>query len=616
MYTIMLVDMPFSDVARPSIALTQLKSVLRSKFAQQLSVDIIYLGHDFVQLLGLEFYNYLSDSLESLKSGLGDWFFKQEAFPDLPDNADAYFRRYFPKAGEARRIREAVDQTRSSIGLFMERLISVYKLDKADIVGFSSMFMQNTSSFALARKLKQRNPQVITVMGGANCEFPMGEVIAKYIKHIDFTFSGPALKSFPEFVQHCMSGDFSKCHSIRGVFSKHSLPKCGIETIGEDVPIDSLVELDYDRFISRLSRYFPGGCVNPVLPFETSRGCWWGQRAHCTFCGLNGSSMTSRVMKPELAILHIKSLFRYSGKASELVAVDNILPQSYLQDVLPALETPTNMRIFFEVKAPLSEEDISVLAKARVKRIQPGIESLASSTLKLMRKGTTAFQNLQLLQWCACYKIHPIWNLLVGFPGEVDETYRRYSRILPFLFHLPPPTGIHAVRFDRFSPYHSHPESYGLQLQPADFYALIYPFNEVERMNFAYYFTDQSKNAEYAATLAKWFDPLRTQVDAWISGWNGSRQVFPRLHFSGDSKNVYDSRSGKVVEHPLSEIHRTVLRRLSKPTNYQSVVRELFASVGCDVSGDIESLEEKGLIFREGDHLSSLVLDQVVEGPE
>ena len=24
--------------------------------------------------------------------------------------------------------------------------------------------------------------------------------------------------------------------------------------------------------------------------FESARGCWWGEKQHCTFCGLNGSS--------------------------------------------------------------------------------------------------------------------------------------------------------------------------------------------------------------------------------------------------------------------------------------------------------------------------------------
>jgi len=347
MYTIMLIDMPFSNVAMPSIALTQLKSTLRRRFGNEIDIHTIYLNHDFATFLGVEPYHYVSTSMQSFNAGFGDWFFRQEAYPELTDNTEAYFRRCFPQAAQARLFQELVHQKRFKLGPYMQDLITLYKLDRAQLVGFTSMFMQNTASFALARKLKQRNPGVVTVMGGANCEFPMGEVIAKHMDAIDFVFSGPALKSFPEFVQYCLDGRTAKGSTIRGVFSRHGLPKSGTDTIGEDLEIDSPVELDYDSFLRRFARYFPSSRIKPTLTFETSRGCWWGQRAHCTFCGLNGASMGYRSMKPEVAIRQFNSLFRYSGKVAHLAAVDNILPKSYLQDVLPALQTPENMEIFF-----------------------------------------------------------------------------------------------------------------------------------------------------------------------------------------------------------------------------------------------------------------------------
>ncbi len=138
------------------------------------------------------------------------------------------------------------------------------------------------------------------------------------------------------------------------------------------------------------------------------------------------------------------------------------------------------MEIFYEVKADLNEEEIAVLAKSGVTQIQPGIEALATSTLKLMKKGTTVFQNLKLLKLCSLYGVQPHWNLLLGFPGESEETYRKYVEMLPLLTHLHPPSGAYPVRFDRFSPYYYQAESYGLDLRPLDFYALIYPFKEDE----------------------------------------------------------------------------------------------------------------------------------------
>src|SRR6185312_12938146 len=110
------------------------------------------------------------------------------------------------------------------------------------------------------------------------------------------------------------------------------------------------------------------------------------------------------------------------------------------------------------------------LALGRVLRIQPGIEALLTSTLKLMRKGTTAFNGINLLKSCKRYGVTPLWNLLVGFPGETADIYQAYTKIIPSLFHLPPPSGVYPVRFDRYSPYHTHSEQYGLSLVPYDFY--------------------------------------------------------------------------------------------------------------------------------------------------
>ncbi len=77
------------------------------------------------------------------------------------------------------------------------------------------------------------------------------------------------------------------------------------------------------------------------LLFETSRGCWWGAKAHCTFCGLNGATMTFREMGIASARRTIEEIVeRYSGRVSRFASVDNIIPESYVSDLLPELNIP------------------------------------------------------------------------------------------------------------------------------------------------------------------------------------------------------------------------------------------------------------------------------------
>lgn len=608
MFRISLVNMPFADLPLPSIALTQLKSTLESIFDKQIAVEILYFNHDFAKYLGTELYTYLANSMESLDSGLGDWFFRGIAFPELPDNSDEYFNRYFPRHNPGkRRIMEQITEKKPGIDQLLQELISKHDLDQAQLVGFTSMFMQNTASFAMARKLKIRNSALITIMGGANCEFPMGGVIAQRVKGIDYVFSGPALKSLPEFVRCCLMGNMSNVAQIPGLFAREVPLPSGSRVIGEELSIDVPVELDYEPFISRLQEYFDNE-IKPILTLETSRGCWWGERAHCTFCGLNGATMAYRAMKPELAIKLFNSMFRYFGKVEQIQVVDNILPKNYLREVLPFLNTPSNMHIFYEVKADLSEQDVAVLARARVKSVQPGIEALATSTLKLMKKGTTAFQNLKLLKSCAIHGVVPSWNLLVGFPGETEEVYKKYIAVIPLLTHLCPPSGAYPVRFDRFSPYFDEAGKYQLSLRPLDFYSLIYPFNEEDLENLAYYFKDQNTEdatAEYFLQMVQWIDELRAKVVEWRGLWK-IEATRPRL-FLHDDNVVFDSRSGAILEYGISEMGKALLRQLERPTRFTDLSKMFSSDI--DVAGEIAELQKRGLLFHEDDRLFSLVLD-------
>ena len=612
MFNVKLINMPFANLSMPSIALTQLKSLLEVNFKEQISIEVICANQEAGKRLGLDLYRYIADSADAQNSGLGDWFFRQMAFPELPDNSDAYFTRYFPYRTEAmEKLRSRIREGRQMLDALLDELIATYELSHADLVGFSSMFTQNLASFAMARKLKQINANIITVMGGANAETPMGQEIAKNVKPIDYVFSGPALKSFPQFVRYCLDNEMEKCHEIKGVFSKKNhLFQSGPDAIGEELSIDVPVDLDYKPFLKTMERNFPDGNVRPILLFETSRGCWWGERAHCTFCGLNGGSMAYRAMSPELAIQQFNSLFQYAPKVSRLEAVDNIIPKNYFTEVLSAIDTPPTMSIFYEVKADLSEQDVQALAKARVKFIQPGIESLATSTLKLMKKGTNAFQNLLLLKNCAIYGIQPGWNLLVGFPGEGDEVYRKYVQDLPTLVHLPAPSGVYPVRFDRYSPYFVKAEQYGLDLHPLDYYHLIYPFDRESLARLAYYFADLNLTSEYFMTMARWINKVREKVNFWVRSWSpSSKNPRPKLYFkeNGSGTVVYDSRSNTVTEHEIGKLRRDILDFLNKPRRLTELEKEFGQTAGLNLEQEIRSLHQKGLIFEEGDRYLNLV---------
>src|SRR5262249_54567578 len=161
--------MPFANLNLPSIALTQIKAVLDRTFTNLVRSDIFHLNHDFAALFGLETYSEIANSIGALNAGVGDWIFRQAAFPELTDNLQTYFKRYFPQNNErTRHTRELIANARAGLDGHIEKVIDACRLDEYDVVGFTSMFSQNVSALAVARHLKERNPGIIIIFGGAN----------------------------------------------------------------------------------------------------------------------------------------------------------------------------------------------------------------------------------------------------------------------------------------------------------------------------------------------------------------------------------------------------------------------------------------------------------------
>lgn len=614
MLKIALINMPFASVGLPSIALTQLKSVLDLDPDVHAEVEVYYLNHDFKQYFGHEQYALISESVNATVTGLGDWLFRLQAFPDLEDNTEEYFGRHLMQFKSEIGLVKTLVKKREGLDHFLDDLVDRYGLQKNSVVGFTSMFAQNTASFAMARKIKQHNANAKTIMGGANCETSMGAVIARNVEAIDFVFSGPALKNFPRFIKYVADGKLDECHDIKGVFSKHSLARhsmSGASEIGDELDIEADVPLDYEGYFNSLAQKLPDTKISVL--FETSRGCWWGERSHCTFCGLNGNTMKYRAMSPEKALDQFDKIFQYYPRVTHFKSVDNILPREYLTTVLPYMRPPGNATVFYELKADLKDREMEVLANAGIRVIQPGIEAMATATLKLMKKGTTSFHNLRFLKNCLTYSIDPIWNLLIGFPGEHEEVYEKYAADLPLLVHLPPPTGVFPVRFDRFSPYYQLAKDYGLKLRAYDFYSMVYPFSRDELEKLAYFFSDQNYSNDYLARSARWISTLRGLVDQWRDRWDkkdGESRPSLSILPNGGLHMVRDTRSGSKIEHELDPVGVEILRHLAEPKKFPRVMKEMSDISEAELELQFGNLKKHGLIFEDDDRFMSLTLEQ------
>ncbi|HEX2643094.1 MAG TPA: RiPP maturation radical SAM C-methyltransferase [Thermoanaerobaculia bacterium] len=608
MLKVALLNMPFAGYHMPSIGLTQIKGVTDRELGDRVQTQVIYASLDFGSYVGLDFYETVSTAFEQLQAYFPDWFFRQAAFPDEPDNAEEYFARFFP-GQEFANFRRVALEKRRGIETAFNQIIDRYKLDQMDVVGFTSMFFENNPSFAMARLIKARNPHVITVMGGATSESPSGEEYVKNVPAMDYVFSGPGLKTFPRFLTNILEGRPELNDQIDGVFSKVNQGQ-GIGAMGPELDINVYIPLDYDPYFEALDEKFPAYDIRTILPFETSRGCWWGEHAHCSFCGLNKNTMAYRAMRPDLAVELIRSLFKYRGRASVLICVDNILQRQYVKEVFPYLDTPDDMFIFYQLKANLQEREVEAMARARVKAITPGFESLNSYTLKLMDKGVTAFHNLQVMKYCSLHDVFPGWNLLVGSPGEPEETYEKYCRELHSIVHLPAPQALFSIHFNRYSPYFDRASDFGLKLKPSDFYSFLFPFPEESIENIAYEFKDENIGADYVNALSRWIDRINERIAYWRTRYYSEDGLLPpKLYFferEGETF-VYDSRDGHAKEIPIRPALRRLMQHLNEPRRISVLASELKDVPDLDLENDVRFLQEHWFLFQEGEKIMNLV---------
>lgn len=568
MVEVALVSMPLAGVERPSMALGLIKAILARDGG--IASAVSHANMWFLEHVGMADYRLL-DGVRT-EEAVVDWLFGGVAFPDFRPDHDAYLdelRRRNP-------IREPdakgrLLRLRARMPAFVDWTAARILDRKPRIVGCTSTFQQHVASLALLRRIKELAPSVVTAMGGANCETVMGRTTLERFPWVDFVASGEADRTVaPLFRRILDDGPAIPAAElppgILGPAHRAAAGRSPTAADGDGVPrgttegLDDLPVPDYDDYFAELAGFLYRGQVAPGVPVETSRGCWWGQRSHCTFCGLNGGGMAFRVKTPERALGELRALAARHG-VRRVEAVDNILDVGYFDTLLPALAAlPEPLSLFYETKANLKRHQVELLARAGVRWIQPGIESLHTGVLKLMRKGCGAWQNLQLLRWGRQFGVRISWNLICGFPGEEDGWYAEMAAWLPALAHLQPGSVV-TLRYDRYSPYFRDPAAHGLRLEPARLYRYAYPLDAADLANQVYFFEDAALPADaHGPARRPGLAALRGAVADWLRAWRQPDLPKLLMREEGGALVVTDTRPCATAPRwELSGLRRSLL---------------------------------------------------------
>jgi ribosomal peptide maturation radical SAM protein 1 len=512
---VLLINMPFTVLSAPSIALGLLKSGLERAGVASRTLNFHL---RFAELIGQDTYT-LIEEITHPEHLVREWIFSDSLFqhpknrdldgyirdvlsvrtvddPDQPIYTQACLDKLVP----------AIMKARAGVEEFLNQCLETILAYRPKIVGFTSMFEQHVASLSLARRIKSRRPDCFIIFGGSNCEGLMGAETFRQFDFIDVLVSGEGDLVFPEIVQSILAS--KSIPAIQGVYDRSRPALRLAKQLPQNTPsvedLDELPVPDYDEYFEQLRMSSLKLPKEPTLLFETSRGCWWGEKLHCTFCGLNGATMAYRSKSAERALDELIYLTsRHPG--CSVNAVDNILDMKYFKSLLKFLaEGGYGFDLFYEVKSNLKKEQLRLLSEAGVKTIQPGIESLNDNVLRIMRKGVTALQNIQLLKWCAELNLRVVYNIIWGFPGESPDDYQKMLELIPLITHLRPPVGAGTIRIDRFSPnFNTHREMGFSKLSPFPAYGYVYPLEPEAVYNLAYFFEPEYENPTIEVTSTR-----------------------------------------------------------------------------------------------------------------
>jgi ribosomal peptide maturation radical SAM protein 1 len=532
---IALVFMPFGSYRMPSLGV----SLLKSSVAQRgFECDIHYLNLPLAEQIGFDNYARITEWFPN-RWLIGEWLFAPTLFGENREADLQYVDRVL--------LGDPIDKImplevlllldlRDRIAGFVDECYEAVDWSQYGMVGFSTSFHQNCASLALARQIKLRHPDLPIVFGGSNCVDGMGMSLFRLFPFLDFVCPGEGDLAFPELVEAVFSGDSTR--AIPGMLSRRNAADAPAGPApGLVCDLETLPWADFTDYFAQLRGISLPRETEIYLPLETARGCWWGQAHQCTFCGLNGAERRFRSKSPQRVLDELASLKDNYGNKHRVHITDNILDYRYFQALLPDLAAKAlGLSFSVEVKANLKREQIALLAKVGVKSIQPGIESLSDSVLRLMRKGTTRLQNIQTLKWCKQFGIPVVWNLLYGFPGEDPAEYAAMEKLLPLLLHLDSPHRCGHIRFVRYSAYHQNPAANGIRsLRPARTYRYIYhPFGEGDILQLADIF-----EAEYPDESMTYTQGLLKAVNAWQARTDAVLDVYP----APQSIRIVDTRT-------------------------------------------------------------------------
>jgi ribosomal peptide maturation radical SAM protein 1 len=408
----------------------------------------------------------------------------------------------------------------------VERICCAIGDEHFDVIGFSVGFdSQKLPTACIARQLRAQGHAGVFVAGGTGCDGPMGQALLEFCPEIDLVVQGEAELALVDLLERVSKEE--ALDTVPGAVCRRS---DGFTTEPERPFDKQFLYLDVPDYTSYFeqrarSRHVDG---RRFVLFESSRGCWWGQRRHCTFCGIRNVDGPYRSRSaPETVAMIEKLQRRYEPDV--LYATDAIADRANDNYLWPELarrrRSGAKWSIFYETKSDLTRRRAALMAAAGVECLQPGIESLSSNVLRRMHKGATGLQQVAMLKWSKTYNLTLHYSLMTRLPGETVEDINEVLTRIRRIHHLPPPNDVSVLSLHRFSPYFTNPAIFDLRaIRPFETQRALYQCDDEVLLRLCY-----QLNFDVDGMDTPELEKARQSLREAVHHWQEAHQLGARL---------------------------------------------------------------------------------------
>jgi len=286
------------------------------------------------------------------------------------------------------------------------------------LVGFTAYTVQIKSAAFIAKKIKERFPNMPVCAGGVHATVTPKETLEEF-ESFDFAVCGEAELILPEILASIDRG--TPLSDVPGVITreKKEFSRQAIECL-DDLPFPAWEDFDLTDY---------QGCyphrTNLELPMTTSRGCPYS----CVFCvRAFGQRRRSRSVQSVLSEIE-RNIEEFGCESICFVDETFMFDLKWCNELFEQMiERGLNKKVTWSCSTRVnnvSPELFSLMRKAGCYYVFFGLESGDDTILKTIKKRITVDQIKKAIQWAKQAKLICVGSFIIGLPGETEETVNK-----------------------------------------------------------------------------------------------------------------------------------------------------------------------------------------------